>query len=183
MNESRLFIKDIGGLDKKISSYEYILSSINSNYLMSFTKEDFSFGENGKPYLDAFSHSFNLSHSEDLIALIVSDNKADVGIDIQVVRDRYSTEKIAERAFSESERAWMSDKEDGFFRLWSMKEALIKAHGGSIWDAKRYGDVTSRLSDFDSFFIIHKEKRYYLSIYPSQGEISIPSEFSITRLL
>ncbi|MCR5732287.1 MAG: 4'-phosphopantetheinyl transferase superfamily protein [Sphaerochaetaceae bacterium] len=177
MKSSRLFIKEIGSLEEKLSSLDYTLSCINSFYSSSFTKADFAFGEKGKPYLEKFNKPFNLSHSASLMALLVSEGECEVGLDIQVVRDKYSIDKVAARAFLPDEVEWMKDKENGFFLLWSMKEALIKAHGGSIWDSARYGSVTSRLKEFESYLISFESSKYYLSIYPKQKSLIFPEGY------
>ncbi|PRY25162.1 4'-phosphopantetheinyl transferase [Aliiruegeria haliotis] len=83
---------------------------------------------NGKPCLERGPH-FNLSHSNGWAALAVTPAHP-LGIDIEVHRP---VEKaVAERFFSRSERAALEHlPEDswarGFFRIWTRKEALIKA--------------------------------------------------------
>lgn len=81
----------------------------------------------GKPAVNIENIFISVSHSEDTFALLVAD--INVGIDIQyrrkVVRDR-----IADRYFTDSEKAFVREKgEDGFFTLWTMKEAFAKYTG------------------------------------------------------
>jgi len=83
--------------------------------------------ENGKPLIPSFSGDFNISHSENLIALIVSD-KTGVGIDIEKIRPVNATG--FKNYFSNEE--WQriidsNEKENTLLQLWTIKEALLKA--------------------------------------------------------
>ena len=76
---------------------------------------------------EGFYH--NLSHSGSRAVLAVSDGA--VGIDIEPVRE-YSM-KIVRRFFSEREQAYVSmNGAEGFFRIWTLKEAFMKATGEGI---------------------------------------------------
>ena len=91
----------------------------------------------GKPYAIADGVpapvSFNISHSGDdgLIALTGSRS---VGIDLEHRRSQVDLDGVAARVFGARERAVLSgltgrNKLDLFYRLWTCKEALIKARG------------------------------------------------------
>jgi phosphopantetheine--protein transferase-like protein len=91
----------------------------------------------GKPVLCGapLDLRFNLSHSGDWILLGVSLAR-ELGVDIQLHRSlRYtSVEKLSRRFFAHAEwEALMSMPEDerlsGFYRLWVLKEAFVKAQG------------------------------------------------------
>ncbi|MBL8230197.1 MAG: 4'-phosphopantetheinyl transferase superfamily protein [Bryobacterales bacterium] len=95
----------------------------------------FEQGEFGKPYLCGFPIHFNLSHSGDHAMLAVS--PAPVGADIEQVADKPDLTAIARRFFTGAEsqaldslpperRTW------GFYRLWTFKEALLKATGEGL---------------------------------------------------
>ncbi|MBQ9898738.1 MAG: 4'-phosphopantetheinyl transferase superfamily protein [Ruminococcus sp.] len=92
------------------------------------------FGENGKPYLaerpDVF---FNLSHAKGIAVCLVAD--AECGADCERVR-KYRP-NVARRSFSESERALIgslpeSERDMMFTRIWTLKEAYVKALGTGI---------------------------------------------------
>lgn len=98
----------------------------------------FSFGEHDKPALagpHANSLQFNLSHSDDMAVYAFTRSGA-IGIDIEKIQSENKSD-IAERFFSPAEIAALatlapSEQAAGFFRLWSRKEAIIKANGKGL---------------------------------------------------
>ena len=99
---------------------------------------EFEATEEGRPFLArAFEHTglhFNLSHTKDLVAMAVC-RHARVGVDVEK-RGRASL-KVAERYFSAAEiaqlRALPSEEQSRHFvRLWTLKEAYLKAVGTGI---------------------------------------------------
>lgn len=91
----------------------------------------------GKPHLHtdcvACPVQFNLSHSRQMIAIIVHKNKA-VGIDIEAICREKKQMEIAKVAFSQAEYAELSvipaqDQIAAFYRGWTRKEAFVKATG------------------------------------------------------
>ena len=167
---------------EKLSGKEYIKSCVRKDYSIEIQDGDFSFGPDGKPYVNTFPHAFNLSHSDDIMCLVISSGKEEIGLDIQVVRSNYHTEDIAKRAFLADEIEWMQGREDGFFQMWTMKEALIKAHGGSIWDSAKYGSAAQKADDYNRFFLELRGKRYYLAIYPAQKNLTLPSDWNLIEV-
>lgn len=93
-----------------------------------------SFGEHGKPYLtERPDIRYNLSHADGIAACIVSDREC--GIDCEKVREYRPL--VAKRIFSDSEQALLentgeADRNLLFFRLWTLKEAFVKALGVGI---------------------------------------------------
>lgn len=90
----------------------------------------------GKPYLSCGSLHFNLSHSGDFLAIAVADFPQ-IGIDIEAVAPRNSLDSLAKRVFSAGELAeWRQLPADQqlnvFYRLWTKKEAFVKAVGRGI---------------------------------------------------
>ena len=80
---------------------------------------------------------FNLSHSGDDIALLLSD-EGEVGCDIEVIRPRANWRWLANAVFSLGEHAEMDavhpDQQlEMFWRIWTRKEAIVKQRGGSAW--------------------------------------------------
>ncbi len=92
----------------------------------------FELGAHGKPYITDTGLRFNLSHSGDVAAMAFADGM-DVGIDVECFRRRLNDpEGIARRFFSETEfQAYLAaqNRELTFFRIWTRKEAFIKATG------------------------------------------------------
>lgn len=108
----------------------------------------FAYGPHGKPALSgAFAPlSFNVSHSDDLALIAVSEGGS-VGVDIERIRADVEGSEIAERFFCPAERAWLQSlprahRPDGFFTLWTRKEAYIKARGSGLWHDLQAFDVS-----------------------------------------
>jgi 4'-phosphopantetheinyl transferase len=100
----------------------------------------FSYGPRGKPFLapplDAGRLFFNLSNSNEL-ALVGFLRGVEIGVDVEHLRPMPDCEQIAERFFSESERAVLRGiprpvKEEAFFNCWTRKEAYLKAVGEGL---------------------------------------------------
>lgn len=94
----------------------------------------FHYGPQGKPALDG-GPAFNLSHSGGWAALCVGPAGAELGLDIEAHRPVEPA--VAERFFAPAEIAALAGLQgtawvQGFFRLWTRKEALIKALGSGL---------------------------------------------------
>lgn len=91
-------------------------------------------GKMGKPSLKEYPQiHYNLSHSKGIVACIVSDTEC--GIDCEKVREYRPN--VAKRVFSERELKMFDEADDSekdliFFRLWTLKEAYVKAIGIGI---------------------------------------------------
>jgi 4'-phosphopantetheinyl transferase len=100
----------------------------------------FRIGPQGKPQLvgeeAAAELKFNVSHSGDL-ALIVVTLGAEVGVDVEQVRNVSHLEQIAKRYFHPEEAAEVLSAQpaargQAFFRCWTAKEAVLKAVGSGL---------------------------------------------------
>ncbi len=96
------------------------------------------YAEHGKPGFSGETGLwFNLSHSGDDIALLLSD-EGEVGCDIEVIRPRPNWRRLANAVFSLGEHAEVEAEHperqlDAFWRIWTRKEAMVKQRGGSAW--------------------------------------------------
>jgi 4'-phosphopantetheinyl transferase len=97
----------------------------------------FSIGAHGKPQLQHSTLQFNLSHSNEWLAIAIS--TMSVGIDIENARKDMPRPwlALAKRFFTQEEHCFLSqlnteDLPEQFFRLWTQKEAVLKTHGGGI---------------------------------------------------
>lgn len=99
-------------------------------------------GPSGKPFIGTLSKSvnevhFNLSHSIDLIAL--STGSKDQGIDLEVANIKRLRKPLVERVLSDKELDYYlklesdADKALFFTQQWTLREALIKLTGLSIF--------------------------------------------------
>lgn len=93
--------------------------------------------EYGKPYvLDAGYPHFNLSHAGHCIAFAFS-RQQELGVDVENVRRRRSSLALAERFFAMEELQALaalepSERDAAFVRLWTGKEAVLKALGRGL---------------------------------------------------
>ncbi|HEY0281859.1 MAG TPA: 4'-phosphopantetheinyl transferase superfamily protein [Rhizomicrobium sp.] len=93
----------------------------------------FGCGTHGKPFLPASRLHFNLSHSGNVVAIALA--ASDVGIDVEERHDIPDMHQVASRFFSPLELAGINAATDPigvFFRIWTMKEAVVKALGGGL---------------------------------------------------
>jgi 4'-phosphopantetheinyl transferase len=106
---------------------------------------EFRYGPHGKPYLAGSPLRFNISHSGALALIALS--RAEVGADVELPRPRRS-DAIARRFYApgEIERLFAErDAErraDAFFRLWTCKEAFLKATGEGLSRSTRSFEIT-----------------------------------------
>ena len=98
----------------------------------------FSYGEHEKPDLALSSPtiSFNLSHSEE-IALIAVGPRGLLGIDVERKNQKRDFHGVAKRFFCQEEFQWWNDqsqdqKMDAFYKIWTLKEAYLKAWGTGL---------------------------------------------------
>ena len=96
--------------------------------------------EYGKPFIAeppiARGLCFNLSHSGQLALVAVTRNR-ELGVDIERLKDKVAAEELADRFFCSPERNWLKtlpqeERCKGFFRLWTVKEAVLKAQGTGL---------------------------------------------------
>ena len=94
---------------------------------------DFLYNEHGKPYIEGGPY-FSISHCKQGIAVAIDDQP--VGIDIEGIR--HAEEDLIERTMNEEERLRIRGLEvrgledRKFTRLWTQKEAIVKAQGVGI---------------------------------------------------
>lgn len=106
--------------------------------------------QHGKPFLPHAKHVyFNLSHAGGYALIAVSQAGA-VGVDIEKINPKTDCLAIAKRFFAQEEYLYILSSEsqtDAFFRVWTLKEAFVKAVGRGL----AYG--------MDNFSVVSSEKR------------------------
>ena len=96
-------------------------------------------GPFGKPYVRQIKGGhvvFNLSHTADHLVIALGCQRQ-IGVDIEVCRERVNLAALAGKCFSDSEfRQWQQleseDKKVTFYRIWTRKESFVKAVGRGI---------------------------------------------------
>lgn len=118
------------------------------------TELHFKYTATGKPLLAvpaATDLSFNLSHSGDWVVIAVAQNRR-VGVDLELIQDRPELRQIARSFWAESEWAalervpaqrWLH----AFYRVWTRKEAVLKACGRGIAGGLGRPEVSAALND------------------------------------
>jgi 4'-phosphopantetheinyl transferase len=100
----------------------------------------FVHNENGKPDLDPESDihdiHFSLSRTDQMVCLGIS-RKNRIGLDIVKSDSGYPFSATAQYLFTPAENQWITrtpyhEQYIRFFRIWSLKEALLKATGGGV---------------------------------------------------
>ncbi len=95
----------------------------------------YCYGGNGKPYFQDIPIYFNLSHSEDYVCCVFSEEE--VGVDIQYNKP-LTNERVVRRFFTDKEQSMFDncvtqqEREQCFFWLWARKEAYGKLTGEGI---------------------------------------------------
>jgi 4'-phosphopantetheinyl transferase len=95
------------------------------------------YGTHGKPCLvDAPDLRFNVSHADDAALYAIAAGR-DVGIDIEATGREVDVAGVARQAFSSREcealaALALDAKQEAFFRIWTRKEAYVKAHGDGL---------------------------------------------------
>lgn len=140
-------------------------SVIKSKYR--YLKEKFNYSSNGKPFIDE-EKFFNLSHTEGMVAIAFSE-KCEIGVDV---------EKMIDQNFDAMQRIFASNKESDyikssetekkmrFYRIWTLKEAYLKAKGMGITDNLNSLNVFDLESNkYATKFINNEAGEFCLSIY------------------
>ena len=105
------------------------------------TPHDLAFltSPSGKPSLNGSSLHFNLSHSGDC-AVIGICRSCEIGVDVEHVSAERGLKDLVESHFAHEERLTLEQFEGEawvrkFYRVWTLKEAYLKAEGVGLIDA------------------------------------------------
>jgi 4'-phosphopantetheinyl transferase len=110
----------------------------------------FQYGAQGKPELKIPASSnlhFNTSHSGDY-AVFAFTRAGEVGVDIECVRDEMPRrDDIVRRYFAPEEQRQLlalpeSERAGAFFKLWTRKEAFVKARGTGLFSGLEKFEVS-----------------------------------------
>ncbi|MGB0561829.1 MAG: 4'-phosphopantetheinyl transferase family protein [Spirulinaceae cyanobacterium] len=97
---------------------------------------EFSYGDRGKPYLAQHPVQFNLSHSGDGLIYAFSRDRP-IGVDIEQLQRAKDWLPLARRFFCGTEASAIAavpaaEQAIAFFKLWTRKEAYLKATGEGL---------------------------------------------------
>ncbi len=91
-------------------------------------KIEFCVSEHGKPFAKGLDVHFSISHSGDYAVCAVSDKE--IGVDIEKIRE--INPETTKRFACESEKKYINTHTDGFFEIWTLKEAYFKCIGTGL---------------------------------------------------
>ena len=127
---------------------------------------EFLYNEHGKPYIEG-GPFFSISHCKEAIAVALDDQP--IGIDVEAIRN--VDQDLILRTMNEEEQKQIHSNRD-FTRLWTQKEAIVKAQGVGIVSFEQLQGIRSQDSGFlswrnDYFRIqtVEKEKYIYSIAY------------------
>jgi 4'-phosphopantetheinyl transferase len=131
----------------------------------------FRAGSHGKPVLmeSAVPIQFNLSHSGSRAAIAVTSGPR-CGVDIEKIRRDVSDQEIAQRFFCTLEIEWLRSlsapqRIHGFFRLWAVKEAILKAVGKGLSMPLSDVDTSQVINGTSSFVSLPGEEGRDLTLW------------------
>jgi len=123
-------------VDKKLSLYADLIVRVIACKTFGLTNKDIDFfkSEYGKPNLNNYlNFHFNVSHTRNAIAVVVSDSQ--VGVDIEKIRE--AEFKIVNRFFTQPEIEFIdntvAESKKRFYIVWTKKEAYIKYIGKGLY--------------------------------------------------
>ena len=115
-----------------------------------YTAADITTGAHGKPQLAAAAGlDFNLSHSGDLLVLVLS-TQGPVGVDVESLERQLNVERLAKRFCHSAEQAWLDGVQPAhrhrmFLEFWVRKEAVLKARGDGVHGHPARVDAISQM--------------------------------------
>ena len=153
----RFIVKDKG--DNSIICRALLREHLSRHLNCSPQEVEFSYGRYGKPSLKNEELHFNISHSQEMCALILSQGSP-VGIDIEQINPKKDIHKLSTRVFTVNEQAHFQslnndlDKRTFFFTNWTQKEAITKTQGMGLVrpfsdiDISHYNLQSTIISDY-----------------------------------
>lgn len=155
-----------------------ILRTLLASYLgKKASRITFLYGQHGKPAVEAPLH-FNLAHSNDW-AVFVFVRDYEIGIDIEHIRPLQDADDFARQFFTTSESAWINSlphdqKWNGFYKLWTCKEAYLKANGSGLTVPLNQAEISFGRKDSVTLTSIggdiHKAAKWRLELFkPVEG--------------
>ena len=114
---------------------------------------EWEYNEHGKPYFED-GPFFSISHCKAGIAVVIDEKP--IGIDIESIR--HADPELIERTMNAEERQQIQSDRD-FTRLWTQKEAVVKALGTGITSFEQLQNI---LSTYRNIEISTKENDNYI---------------------
>lgn len=164
IDKARRFVRP---LDRERYIFAHVqFRSILSAYVGCMPRQlIFKTNQYGKPFLVSPGGSndilFNLSHSEDMTLFVVTRGNR-VGIDVECMRKVPDAIQIVNSVFSVSERKFLNslppaDFAEGFFAIWTSKEAFLKGIGMGLSYPLDKFSITFSKGEPDNLIHVHDD--------------------------
>lgn len=135
------------------------------NQSINFVESELKYTPYNKPYFDNINLQFNISHSGEVVVCALS-NLGDVGIDIEKINSINIESFKSQMTNYEWDKIHNSeDIKQSFFKYWSQKEAVIKAHGNGLSIPLKSFEIKNNRTTIDT-------EEFYLK------EIEMTNEYS-----
>lgn len=127
-----------------------LLLHVLQNYYDFDILPELAYSIHGKPYFPTCNISFNLTHTDHFLGLLITKGNHPLGIDIETIKQRRNFAGLLQKTFSITETQWIlglteqpvlplqknltlsPEAIERFFLLWSAKEAYLKADGRGL---------------------------------------------------
>jgi len=109
----------------------YLLLKLLRDFNIPITSLELDYNEFEKPYFKDINIKFNISHTDDVVAVAISDTE--IGIDIEKIED--TNHSLIDWVYSKEEQNRFQERlldKDFFFRAWTIKESYIKYEGSGL---------------------------------------------------
>ena len=125
---------------RKEDHNRFIISRVSLRYILSkyIGKQPqeivFELEPNRKPYINGAGIQYNLSDSNNQVLIAISGQP--VGIDVEYIKPKFYYDTILPLNFSIPEIDFINEQDspNRFFKLWTRKEAILKATGIGLTD-------------------------------------------------
>lgn len=104
-------------------------AGLENSYQKSISFRDITYSEHRKPYLTNSTICFNISHSQDIVACVISKNN-EIGIDIEYIKPIEIEDFKTQMTTKEWSLVTASENRVlAFYDYWTSKEAILKVTG------------------------------------------------------
>jgi 4'-phosphopantetheinyl transferase len=173
--------------DRKLKLFARVMiEAFHREMEMKFDWNQVKRDEHQKPYI-VEGISFNISHSGSIV--VVAFSKDEIGVDIEETIESVDVQSVVGHMNSEEQKIILSSSNvhETFLRIWTRKEAYLKALGTGIVNGLNNQNCASEVvSLFDKDYqlrTIDEIKGYFLSICkPVSGQICM-TEKRLVELL
>ena len=123
--------KNVERFNQSLNAWFLLQEVLLSDFNIDISKKNIKLTKNNKPYIDGIN--FSISHSKQMICLIVSDKLC--GIDIERIDQTIQCDKLSSKVLTDSELKTYNNtnnKLDYFVKQWTKKEAYLKCYNDGI---------------------------------------------------